>query len=93
MSPWLNWDAAFAGVGFRTSHPEYDPGAELEAYVTGADGDDALVRIGDTVIRLAVDGDAPPRALVDRRVRLRVTEFDDDRHVGRGELLEDLGDV
>lgn len=87
----LNLGAAFAGIGFRTNRPVYEPGAEFEAYVTGADGDDALVRIGDTVIRLAADGNA--RALLDRRVRLRVTKFDADRHAGRGELLEELGEI
>lgn len=87
----LNLGALFAGVGFRTNYPEYEPGEEFEAYVTGADGADALVRVGDTMIRL--DAADRARRLVDRRVRLRVTEFDAERHVGRGELLEDLGDV
>lgn len=76
------------GWGFRTTRPAFGRGEELSAFVTGYEGDSAVVRIGDTKLRLP---DAPD-GLLDRRVRLRVTEFDDDRGVGEGEYLDTVGE-
>ncbi|WP_248896698.1 DUF7513 family protein [Haloplanus halobius] len=73
-----------AGWSFRTNKPTYDAGDELTAFVTGYEDGEARVRIGDTIITLP---DAEP-GLVDRRVRLRVTEFDTETAVGQGEVLE-----
>lgn len=75
-------DAFFAGLTFRTATPQYSAGDELTVIVTGRDGDDALVRIGDTVLRVA-DEDVD----VDEEVRIRVTEFDGDSSTGAAELL------
>jgi len=50
--------------------------------ITGRDGDDALVRIGDTRLRLP-DTDVA----VDDEVRIRVTAFDADDATGEAELL------
>lgn len=75
-------DAFLAGVTFRTATPQYSPGDELDAIVTGHDGDVAVVRIGDTVLRMP---DAT--VSVDEEVRIRVTEFDDADSTGVAELL------
>lgn len=76
------------GWEFRTTRPTFDQGDELSAFVTGYDGGSAVVRIGDTEVRLP---DAPGD-LLDKRVLLRVTEFDDDRNVGQGEYLDTVGE-
>ncbi|WP_129116799.1 DUF7513 family protein [Halegenticoccus tardaugens] len=75
-----------AGWKFRTSTPAYEPGDELTAFVTGDRGGAAVVRVGDTIIRLP---DADP-SLVERRIELRVVEFDAKTHEGRGEVLRVL---
>jgi hypothetical protein len=75
-------DAFLAGLTFRTATPAYSPGDELEVIVTGRDGEDALVRIGDTVLRLA-----GTEVAVDEEVRVRVTAFDAEASIGEAELL------
>jgi len=77
-------DHFFEGFGFRTNRPDFDVGDEIEVYVTGMNGTTPVARIGDTVLRVP---DAPSDA-VDKRVRLRVEEFDDNDHVGRATILE-----
>ncbi|NHN41537.1 hypothetical protein G9C85_07780 [Halorubellus sp. JP-L1] len=77
------------GWGFRTHTPSFDVGEELSAFVTGVDDDGTpVVRVGDSIIRLE---DADP-GLVDKRVRCRVTGFDDDAHTGTAVYLETVGD-
>lgn len=81
----MNLQKLLAGWSFRTSKPVYEPGDELTAFVTSADGSTPVVRIGDTVITLSnTDGHG---SLVDRRVRFRITEFDTQQYEGTGELL------
>jgi hypothetical protein len=75
-------ETVLAGLTFRTSTPAFEAGEEFTAYVTGADETGALVRIGDSVLRLG-EGD---ESLVDRRVSLRVESFDADANEGRAEL-------
>jgi len=77
------------GWGFRSHTPAFGVGEELSAFVTGVDDDGTpIVRIGDTTLRLE-DATA---ALVDKRVRCRVTAFDDDAHAGTAVYLETVGD-
>ena len=76
------FDAFFEGVSFRSATPQYSEGDELTVIVTGRDGDDALVRIGDTLLRLPETDVA-----VDSEVRIRVTEFDAGASTGIAELL------
>jgi hypothetical protein len=78
----------FEGFGFRTNRPEFEPGQEIDVYVTGYEGDTAIARIGDSVFRIP---DAPQDVL-DKRVRLRVEEFDGNDHDGRASLLDVVGD-
>ena len=41
-----------AGWSFRESTPDYEPGDVIEVMVTGAEGDDAVARIGDSTLRI-----------------------------------------
>lgn len=75
--------AFLSGLTFRTTRPTFEAGQEVEAIVTGRDGDDALVRVGDSLLRV-VDCDVE----VDADVRIRVTEFDDNDHRGTATLVE-----
>lgn len=78
----------FAGIGLRTATPSFESGDEIAAFVTDTEGGVQIARVGDTKLRLS---DAPDD-LIDKRVRLRVTEFDDDSHVGEAEYLETVGE-
>lgn len=73
----MNFRSLFAGWSFRTATPSFDVGDEFEAYTTGR----GELRVGDSI--LALDRDVP----VDRRVTVRVTEFDGASHRGRAEVL------
>jgi hypothetical protein len=82
--------ALFAGWGFRTATPSFDPGAEVTLFVTGADADGPVARVGDTLLR--VTGVPADETVVDRKVRLRVESFDDAGHEGRATYLETVGE-
>ncbi|RXK51235.1 DUF7513 family protein [Halorientalis pallida] len=74
-----------AGWRFRSRRPTFEPGAELVAYVTDADGGTSVLRIGDS--RLELDESVP----ADTQVRVRVTAFDEETHRGEADLLDVLG--
>ncbi|WP_424018588.1 DUF7513 family protein [Halorientalis pallida] len=74
-----------AGWRFRSRTPTFEPGAELVAYVTDADGGTSVLRIGDS--RIELDDHVPE----DTQVRVRVTAFDDATNRGEAELLDVLG--
>jgi hypothetical protein len=76
------------GWSFRSRHPSFDVGDEISVFVTGSEDGVQLARIGDSKLRIP---DAPGD-LLDKRVRIRVTEFDDDEHVGEAEYLETVGE-
>ena len=80
--------AFFAGVGFRTATPSFEPGERVTAIITGRDGDAALARIGDTVLRVR---DTPASAL-DRKVRIEITTFDGANARGEAEFLDVVGE-
>jgi hypothetical protein len=81
--------AAFRkGLTFRTNRPTFEPGREFKAFVTGYENETALVRLGDSVLRIP---DASSN-LLDTQVRIRVEKFDDNDHTGRATVLEELGD-
>jgi hypothetical protein len=82
--------ALLAGWGFRTATPSFEPGTEVTLFVTGTDADGPVARVGDTVLRVA---DVPAdETVLDRKVRLRVESFDDDRHEGRATYLATVGE-
>jgi hypothetical protein len=76
------------GWSFRTNTPSFSEGDEISVFVTGVEGGDPIARIGDSKLRVS-SGSA---ALVDKRVLLRVTSFDDDSHTGEAEYLETVGE-
>ncbi len=76
------------GWSFRTNKPSFSEGDEISVFVTGVESGTPVARVGDTKIRVP---DADPN-LVDKRVLLRVTSFDDDEHVGEAEYLETVGE-
>lgn len=76
------------GWSFRTNKPSFQEGDEISVFVTGVEAGTPVARIGDTKLRLT-NGSAD---LVDKRVYLRVTEFDEDEHVGEAEYLRTIGD-
>lgn len=76
------------GWSFRSNYPSFEAGEELSVFVTAVNDGVPVARIGDSVLRLP---DASPD-LVDKRVLLRVTSFDDDEHVGEAEYLETVGE-
>ena len=78
-----------AGLAFRSNEPTFDAGDEVELFVTGHEDGIPVARVGDSKLRL--DEDAPS-GLVDKRVRLTVTSFDDSTHVGEAEYVETVGD-
>jgi hypothetical protein len=82
------WEKYTKGWTFRTSRPTFEVGEELDVFVTGFEGETAIVRVGDTILRVP---DAPRDAL-DKRVRLRVESFDDNDHDGTATLLDVVGE-
>lgn len=82
------------GWRFRTNQPSFEPGEELQLFVTdikdenvNEDGDvdgTLIARVGDSFIHIS-DGSA---ALVGSRVRVRIERFDADSHTGHARLLE-----
>lgn len=76
------------GWSFRTTHPSFETGEEISVFVTGYEGDTAVARVGDTVLRLT---DAPTDVR-DKRVRARVREFDEGDYTGEAEYIETVGE-
>ncbi|WP_435335640.1 DUF7513 family protein [Haloarchaeobius sp. TZWWS8] len=80
------FSSVFAGFGLRSATPEFQKGETITAFVTGVDDGDAIVRIGDSHLRVTgVDNAA---SLVDERVELRVESFDEGNNLGEATLLE-----
>ncbi|SEW04093.1 DUF7513 family protein [Halobacterium jilantaiense] len=77
-----------AGWTFRSNYPTFDAGDEVELFVTGREDGGQIARVGDSKLRIA---DAPGD-LLDKRVRLKITSFDDDAHVGEAEYVETVGE-
>jgi hypothetical protein len=77
------WERVRSAVTFRTATPAFTPGEEFTASVTGTTETGVVVRVGDS--KLHVRG--ADRALLDRRVRLKVTSFETASHEGEAEVL------
>ncbi|AFK19177.1 hypothetical protein E6P09_10370 [Haloferax mediterranei ATCC 33500] len=80
-------DKLLAGWTFRTATPEFEADEVITAFVSERNGSGLSIRVGDSTIRVADGKDAA----VEDKVRLKVTSFDTDSHVGTGELVEVLG--
>ena len=79
-----------AGLSFRASTPDYEPGDVIEVMVTG-DGDrpgEVVARIGDSTLRIA---DAPADA-VNTRVVVEVESWDGSAHAGRATYRKTVGE-
>ncbi|MFB6268352.1 MAG: hypothetical protein ABEH83_00295 [Halobacterium sp.] len=76
------------GWSFRTNKPSFEEGDEISVFVTGVEAGTPVARVGDTKLRLP---DAPDD-LLDKRVVLRVTKFDDESHVGEAEYVRTVGE-
>jgi hypothetical protein len=76
-------DTVRSAVTFRTATPDFEPGEEFTAYVTGTNESGVVVRIGDSKLHVA-EGD---HALLDRQIRLRVRSFDTATHEGAADLV------
>lgn len=72
------------GWQFRTNQPSFEPGDEIQLYVTDTEDGIPVARIGDSFIHIS-DGSA---ALVGTRIRVRVEQFDADTNVGTATMLE-----
>ena len=76
------------GWRFRSSRPTFERGDEISVFVAESNGTDGHAYVGDT--HLTIEGAGPET--VEKRVRVRVTEFDDSSATGRGEFLEVVGE-
>lgn len=78
-----------AGWQFRSTTPTFDVGDEISVFIAETNGDgDGHAYVGDT--HLVVENAGPET--VEKRVRARVTEFDESTATGRGEFLEVVGE-
>ena len=82
------FDAIFTGWSFRTKLPDFEPGREIEVMVTSVADGEVKARIGDSV--LVIDG--APKNPLHKRVMVKVEEWDNDGHHGRGTYLETVGE-
>ncbi|SEH15641.1 TRAM domain-containing protein [Natronorubrum sediminis] len=77
------------GWTFRSTTPSFDVNDEIDVFVAESNSDgNGHAYIGDT--HLIVE-DAGPET-VEKRVRVRITEFDESNATGRGEFLEVVGE-
>lgn len=80
-------DKYFKGWEFRTSKPTLEPGTEVNVFVNHYDDDVGIANIGDT--RLYIEGVGPEH--VEQRVRVEVTEFNENNSTGRGTFQQVVG--
>jgi len=76
------------GWSFRSTTPTFEPGDEIEAFLTGVRDGVPIARVGDTVLEVP---DAPS-GMVDSRIAVRVTGFDAGEHEGTAEFVEKVGE-
>jgi hypothetical protein len=77
-----------AGWSLRSSTPDYEPGDVIEVMVTGAEGDRAIARIGDSTLRI----EGAPGDAADTRIRVAVETWDETAHRGTGTYRETVGE-
>ena len=75
------------GWQFRSSRPTFQSGDEIDVFVAESNGTSGHAYVGDT--HLIIEGAGPET--VEKRVRVRVTDFDESDATGRGEFLEVVG--
>ncbi|SFC41496.1 TRAM domain-containing protein [Halobiforma haloterrestris] len=83
------FDKYFKGWHFRDSSPSLSTGDELSVFIAESNSNrEGHAYIGDT--HLIVEGAGPET--VEKRVKVRVTEFDETSATGRGEFVEIVGE-
>jgi len=82
------FDKFFAGLSFRGSTPDYEPGDVVEVMVTGAEGGEAVARIGDSTLRI----EGAPTDALNTRVLVAVDTWDEAGHRGTGTYRETVGE-
>jgi len=82
------FDKFFAGLSFRDSTPDYEPGDVIEVMVTGTEGDGVVARIGNSTLQI----EGAPAAAVDTRVLVAVETWDEANHRGTGTYRETVGE-
>ena len=84
------FDKYLKGWSFRTTRPSLEPGSTIDVFLAEYDAveDAGLAYLGDT--KLHVEGATPEH--VEQQIRVKVTEFDSNGGVGRGEFVEVVGD-
>jgi len=80
------WPSFFAGWQFRSATPRFEPGAEIESYLTDYDASAARgeARIGDTILTVH----AADPAQIERIVILRIDSFDPNAHTGEATVIQ-----
>ena len=82
------FDKYLKGWRFRSSSPSLEVGDEIDVFVAESNSDEGHAYIGDT--HLIVEGAGPES--VEKRVRVRITEFDETSASGRGEFVDIVGE-
>jgi uncharacterized protein YacL len=75
------------GWTFRANRPVLEEGSEIDVFIAETNGSTGRAYVGDT--ELLVDGAGPET--VEKRVRVRVTSFDETTATGEGELVAVVG--
>lgn len=82
-------DSYLKGWEFRTTKPSLEEGSEINIFVNKYDGNNTgIANVGDTL--LYIEGVNPEH--VNKRVRVKVTEFDEEESVGKGTFQEVIGE-
>ena len=72
----------FANWRFRTATPAFEPGQQLEVYLTGFDAGRGEARVGDTLIEV----EGASAAQVDSLVEITIDSFDKAAHRGKARV-------
>lgn len=85
------FDKYLTGWQFRTTTPQFEPGEVISLIVTDYDNeaDVAVARVGDS--RVHIENTQP--GIVDMKVKIEITDFDDSDHVATAELVEIIGET
>ncbi len=82
-------DSYLKGWEFRTTKPALEEGSEINIFVNKHDGNNTgIANVGDTL--LYIEGVKPEH--VDKRVQVKVTEFDREESVGKGTFQKVVGE-
>lgn len=72
----------FTNWRFRTTTPTFEPGQQLELYLTGFDAGCGEARVGDTLIEI----EGTSAAQIDFLVKITVQSFDKSTHRGKARI-------